>query len=160
MTPFQGSSLGSIQDFPGSPHWVIECIPISSKDLDIVCSHSSSFWRYFLCSFITQQIPSGQLPWGRHCARFRGYLFDLFTLYMGQLAGLSAKRTFNSVFLQIIIALEVLLNGTATNGSVECTQSCSLGTRERFLSLLICCVLGEEISSPSGSSESPNCLWY
>ena len=79
---------------------------------------------------------------------------------MSQLVGLSAKRTFNSVFWQIIIALEVLLNGTATNGSVECTQSCSLGTGERFLSLLICCVLGEEISSPSGSSESPNCLWY
>ena len=30
------------------------------------------------------------------------------------------------------------------------TQSCSLGTEEGFLSLPICCVLGEEISSAPG----------
>ena len=70
------------------------------------------------------------------------------------------KRTFNSVFWQIIIALEVLLNGTATYSSVDCTQSCSLGTKEGFLSLPICCVPGEDISSAPGTGERPNGLWY
>lgn len=59
-----------------------------------------------------------------------------------------------------MIALEVLLNGTATYSSVNCTQSCSLETNDGFLFLPICCILGEEISSAPGSSERPNGLWY